>query len=91
MMRRMLKYPIPNLLDGDPVTLTLPWLTEIRAVGIQHGVITLWCDTPKDAQVDRARVFQVIGTGWDIPSPGTHLGTVFDGPFVWHVYETHPS
>lgn len=22
-----------------------------------------------------------------VPEPGTYVGTIFEGPFVWHVYE----
>ena len=27
----------------------------------------------------------MVGTGY--PVEGTHVGTFFDGPFVWHVYK----
>lgn len=83
----MLKYQISVTM---PTILTLHFGTTIRFAGTQasHSV-TLWAEVPDryDSQMDVERTFRVIGTGHDVPSPGTYLGTVFDDPFVWHVYE----
>jgi hypothetical protein len=60
----------------------------IRAVGMQDDAIHAWAETPVDGDpFTVTRTFRVIGTGWPVPDPGTYLGTVFDGPYVWHVYE----
>ena len=37
--------------------------------------------------VRTVRHFEVYGTGQPIPLHTEHVGTFFDGPFVWHVYE----
>jgi len=59
----------------------------IRAVGMQGHEICVWAETPSGDPFTVTRTFRVIGTGFDVPDPGAYIGTVFDGPFVWHVYE----
>ena len=61
----------------------------IRAVGMQDHVIYVWTESPGGDDPLITRTFRVIGTGFDVPD-GTYLGTVFDGPLVWHIYEVTP-
>ena len=54
----------------------------------QQGQPTIWCEvTPGNPLT--TRVFNVYGTGWDIPdNPGRHIGTVHqESGLVWHFYE----
>lgn len=81
-MVSVLKYDL-----GDGKVL-LPIGAKILKVASQGGRIKLW------AQVDREvkhvfRHFVVVGTGHTINNSESlrHVGTVFQDPFVWHVYE----
>lgn len=86
MSARMLKYKVSSGgLKQEDVLMNEG--AVIRAVGMQDGAIYAWAENPGGEPLNVPRTFRVIGTGWDVPDPGTYLGTVFDGPFVWHVYE----
>lgn len=56
------------------------------SVGVQGGTPMLWAEYD-DAQPSRVAVFYIFGTGASIPSTYNYVGTFFDAPFVWHVYE----
>lgn len=88
MSGRIFKYRISSL-SSDRAAVPMREAAVIRATGAQRGVIYLWAEVPYDVGGERltSRTFQVVPTGGDIPDPGTYVGTVFDGPYVWHVYE----
>lgn len=56
---------------------------------MQDGVPTLWfrCD-PNSPKFEKT--IHMVGTGWqlnDLGNNGTdHIGTVQDGPMVWHFF-----
>jgi hypothetical protein len=88
MTARMLKYRLP-VVDG-PTAISMYDGATIRVVGSQQpGEVCLWVEAPAgDRPV--TRTFQVAPTGGDVPAGGVFVGTAFDGPFVWHVFEvTH--
>jgi len=85
MSASLLKYRIS--VGQEQVVVAMRNGAIIRAVGVQRpSEICLWAEVPDDTPVI-TRTFRVIGTGWDVPDPGIYLGTVFDAPLVWHVYE----
>jgi hypothetical protein len=87
-MSRMLKYRISA--NQDQTTISIRAGADIRAVGVQlPREVCLWAEVPDDTPV-QARTFTIIGTGDDVPA-GAYVGTVFDGPFVWHIYEVVTS
>lgn len=56
------------------------------ALGTAPGTALLWAEVaPAAGPTDRG--FRVVGTGHPLPEGVTFIGTVQDGPFVWHVYE----
>jgi hypothetical protein len=87
MNARMLKYRISA--EQEQTTVAMRAGTIIQAIGIQRPhEICLWAEVPNVLPIV-TRTFRVVPTGGDVP-PRTHghyVGTVFDGPFVWHVYE----
>lgn len=87
MSGRMLKYSISIV--NQTTALRLAVGTVVRAVGVQEpGNVVLWAEVPVGVHRPvETRTFTIIGTGHDVPETGTYIGTVFDGPFVWHVYE----
>ncbi len=64
----------------------MPVGARVLHVGIQESEITLWAAVdPKAAIV--LRNFAIVGTGHAIPDGAEYRATVFDGPFVWHIFE----
>ena len=83
----MLKYKISDD-DFMQTDVLMRKGAVIRAVAMQGSVLCAWAETPMQADsLTVKRTFCVVPTGGDIPDPGTYLGTVFEGPFVWHIYE----
>jgi hypothetical protein len=83
-MRTIFKYPLYAF--GVNV-ISLPFDAEIKAVGQQNNVITLWAEVEPENTQER-RAFYIYGTGHNIPRGFTYIGTAFCGDFVWHVYES---
>lgn len=86
---KIFKYP----LQVAPINLLqLPKESKIIHVAIQMPAgICLWCEVPRPDDIHdvEERKIVVYGTGHEIPDSlkVEHLGTVMDGPYVWHVYE----
>lgn len=85
------KFPVHS--DGltDSASVSLPANAKVIHVDIQNNVLTLWAWVDPDAPVSARRIL-VRGTGHPAPAPwaATHLGTVFSGPYVWHVFDAGP-
>lgn len=77
-MEHIYKYVLP--------VIEIPQFAEIIHVALQHNRPTVWAkvDTQQPITV---RVFAVLATGAAIPEGYTYIGTCFDGPLVWHVFE----
>jgi hypothetical protein len=86
-MKVVYKYAVsPH--NGKAVELPRP--AKIVKVGMQGDTLMLWAEhgVPDANTSHVTRHFDVFGTGHPIPEDAVHVGTFFDGPFVWHVYET---
>lgn len=82
------KFPLSGV---DLSYVEMPERARIIHVGIQGDTPTLWAWVdPSAPKVERR--FGIVGTGHPAPSfdAAVHLGSIFDGPFVWHVFEVHP-
>lgn len=85
-MNTIWKYPLA--LVDHMQGMVMPTGAEVLSVAMQHGVPTLWAQVDTDTQSICTRLFIVVGTGHAIPEvPLKFVGTVMDGPFVWHVFE----
>lgn len=71
----------------DEQSLFVPQGFRPLSVGNQHGQVTMWAEV-KALTPDRYVKVRIIGTGNMMPNmAGFHfVGTVFQDPFVWHVY-----
>lgn len=86
---RMFKYPLFDTQQAaftDTVEFRMPPSLGVQHVGMQNGVVTLWCLADVNAQ-RVTRHFHLAGTGQITPPEPCYLGTVFDRQFVWHVFE----
>ncbi len=89
---RIWKYPLP--FDEDyRCTIKVP-PGKIRHVGMQGDVVCLWLewegpiyepDPRKLAKVPKT--FALVATGEATDFEGTYLSTVFEGSYVWHIYQ----
>jgi hypothetical protein len=66
--------------------ISIPADARLVAVAMQGPRIFGWFVVDPSAPSE-PRAYRVLGTGHDVPEDGTHVGSVFDGPFVWHVFE----
>lgn len=65
----------------------MPKGAKVLKAGMQGGEVQLWAEVDTDAPKEE-RNFIVYGTGWEIQEENVcFIDTVFDGAFVWHVYE----
>lgn len=87
------KYPL-QVTDLQSVSLPEGW--KFVHVGLDpDGELALWAwvnpETPLSVQV----IVNIFGTGNPIPPLASdetyeHLGSVVQGPFMWHVFQTTP-
>lgn len=91
-MKKIFKYPLSK---EDVTKIQLPVGVEILHVGLDpKGVPCLWAEIPNpdylDIQPLDTRIYDIFGTGWEIPDPSHYIGTYHHGEYVWHVYEVAP-
>ena len=84
-MKTVFKYVLNTAFEFK-YTIAMPLGARIVHVGEQGGLPTLWAEADPDAKyVDRH--FAIFGTGK--PVSGEYVGTCFNGPYVWHIYEVN--
>jgi hypothetical protein len=84
-MKSIFKYPLALMTTQR---LMLPRDATIRDVQIQDGTICLWVEViPKNPPVSCS--IKIVGTGnAEVEPTDSYIGTVQQGPFVWHVYRS---
>jgi hypothetical protein len=72
----------------DEVTIKMPVGAKVLHVGSQHYARgCIWALVDEEMPHLQDRRFLIRGTGHPVPEAAAHLGTWFDGPFVWHIFE----
>lgn len=68
--------------------LQLPVNARLLSVIEQRGRLVLYAEVDP-ASATESMTIEVIGTGWQFDSdiPRHYIGTVKEGPFVWHVFK----
>lgn len=84
-MRTIHKY---NLSQGQ--TFKLPVGSKLLHIAMQAGSICAWFEVDAVGETTEKRSFVIVGTGHMVPEGTSHVGTVLDGIFVWHIYEDKP-
>jgi hypothetical protein len=70
----------------DRQTVQLPADYSVLSVGKDpNGDLCIWVAVNHESPA-RGVEFCVVGTGNSLPHVGDFIGTVNDGPFVWHVF-----
>ena len=74
-------------LKDSSVVLDMPSGAKILLVCLQNRMVTIWAQVDTEAPLAK-REFGIYGTGHEIQKPVcNHVGTIFDGPYVWHIYD----
>lgn len=73
---------------GDQDIISMPKGARLLHVAMQHHSLCVWALVDPVAPLVR-RGFRIAGTGHPIDGNDckNHVSTVFDGPFVWHVFD----
>lgn len=72
---------------SSPNRIRMPMGATPLCVRIQHGALMMWALVRTGDVPTEERTFLVFGTGHDIDTHRLYVGTVEDGPFIWHVFE----
>lgn len=92
-MKTIWKYPF--YVEGT-VVIEMPKGAQILpyvAADAHSNLLVIWAEVDDNPDVPKEdKIIRVVGTGTEIPkvSPPnvlTYIGTVPNGPWVWHVYE----
>lgn len=88
--RTIWKFPL-RLTDVQ--TVMMPAGAEILAVGVQADGIMLWARVDPAVSERQGYNIAIVGTGHPAPddTQSTYIGTVMDGPYVWHVFTEKES
>ena len=86
-MKRVLKFAL-NQPSEHVFGIDLPIGAEFMTAAYQGEMPQAWFLCPMDAKSD-PRIFLIVGTGWEIHNKGEwkYLQTLFQGPYVWHLFE----
>jgi hypothetical protein len=88
-MNAIYKTPLPGFEKGnDQFIVVLPLGAEPLKLDCQRGVPTVWwLVDPQNEETTRKVRF--IGTRHvhELLRKEAYIGTIYDGPFVWHLFE----
>lgn len=79
------KYPL-EVTDRQEVP--MPAEAQFLHVGLQNGQVCVWALVDPSKEMETVPI-HIVGTGNPMPPDNDwayHLGTVQQGPFVWHIF-----
>jgi len=71
---------------------TLPIDSQVLKVGMQNGTMQIWVLVDSNEKETYGCSFEIIGTGHNFEFDyltHTYIDSLFDGPFVWHVWQVN--
>ena len=77
MSKRIYKYRVDD---------RTPKGAKLLHIDMQDGFPTVWLEVNTLRQLTENRYY-CFPTGGLVPEGYRHLKTLFDGPYVWHIYE----
>ena len=86
-MRTIYKYELSK-------TIELPINSQVLKAGMQNGGMYLWVLVDPNEKETSQRNFEILGTGHPFEFDyltHTHIDSIFDGPFVWHIWEVNKN
>jgi len=70
-----------------PVAVDIPTGGEIKHFGLDGTTPAIWVEVDTDSPATTRRLFDIFGTGQEIPAGAKYVGTFFAAPYVWHIHE----
>ena len=66
---------------------TLPLPDDYKVLKVSDGY--MWIEGTHGGPIKELtkRMFTIVGTGTSVPDGFQHVGTYFEGAYVWHVYK----
>lgn len=64
----------------------LPLPDDYKVLKVSDGFMWIEGSFLAGMQNRSNKMFAIVGTGTSIPEGSQHVGTYFDGAYVWHVY-----
>lgn len=89
-MRTVYKFLIPfasNAEESPPMPVSPSAPIRLTGLDPRSGQPAVWLEVETEADQGPGRRMMAFGTGHDIPKGLTHVGSLIDGSFVWHIYE----
>jgi hypothetical protein len=86
-MRVIYKYELAR-------TIQLPIDSQVLKVGMQNGGMYIWALVDPNQTNKSQRNFEILGTGHSFEFDyltHTYIDSLFDGPFVWHIWEVNKN
>lgn len=83
------KYPVRHdrICPISKAAIVMPKNARILKVAMHSDFICFWSLFERFTEETEVRYFYVIGTNQIIPEGASYLDTVFDGDYVWHIFE----
>lgn len=81
------KYDLP----APSCRVMMPADSRILSLQYQNGVACVWALLSNGAVQDAEFAFDIYGTGHSIASDAEYIGTLQQGPFVWHYFRRRVS
>jgi len=91
-MKVIYRYDLDDWQHKDP-TIQLPLGRKIIKAAYHRGKLSIWAVVdPKVRSVDVKFVIVPTGGGFndEFLDTHTHIDTVIDGPYIWHLYQHTP-
>ena len=87
-MTTIWKFVLNTPMVAHITNLKVACLCDFLSVDMQDRQLCLWAQVDTEAELVEMQL-EVYGTGHEILDHGmsVYIGTAFDGPFVWHVFE----
>lgn len=84
MKKTVWKYKVHRATDQ---AVPMPAGAELLRVDFQDGMMQIWALVDPEAEIVGRRIL-ILGTGHVVEwQDYTYVGTTFQGPFVWHVFD----
>lgn len=80
-MRRVHKYKL-----AEQTEVRVGTTAKVVHFARQRDEMFVWIDDFVDAYTNLTLTLRVVGTGHEFPEHLDHMGSLVDGPWVWHLY-----
>jgi hypothetical protein len=84
-MRVIYKYELAK-------TIMMPINSQVLKAGMQNGIMYIWALVEPNEKQTYECNFEILGTGHSFEFDyltHTYIDSLFDGPFVWHIWEVN--